>query len=321
MVPSTAVAALFISSAGISEFLEMGFISTSALSRMASADTSSSFASSATFVTASFCSSRIFLFSSSSARFCRACFSDLAMATIPRMRWNFSNVIGSKTFMIFSIISADTSKLYSLLPKSSMSLRLSFPPPVVLVLAKRSFLTSNFFRALAFFVAFSLTVRTDAKSLSIVRLPPVSVARRSASSLLTFREASLSPISSSFSSTALVAASTTSLHPTTIFSVESAVSTIFSGVTSESPFSTFAVSSASLTLPSAFSTSPSTSFMILSTFSASSFLFLSSSIRAASSAARFSLISSMRCCACCNAFSASWETFSACEPMDSRCSA
>mmetsp|Transcript_109532 Transcript_109532/g.309612 ORF Transcript_109532/g.309612 Transcript_109532/m.309612 type:complete len:238 (-) Transcript_109532:639-1352(-) len=226
--------------------------------------------------------------------------------------------------MILSRLSLGNSKpQYSALAKAMTSSRLSFSSWSLSYFLKNSLLSRSFLRAFALRCALSRVDATTAASFSRTLRPCRSLPLSSSISRRTLRAASPSPISLHFSSTSLRDFSTTSLEASTTFSVVDAASTMASGeLCCSSATSMFLeVSWASLTLSSANLMISATSFTSFSTFSASSLALRSSSWRRRSSSARFSLISSMRFCACWRVCSASCETFCACEPSDSRCEA
>mmetsp|Transcript_114704 Transcript_114704/g.370669 ORF Transcript_114704/g.370669 Transcript_114704/m.370669 type:complete len:236 (-) Transcript_114704:494-1201(-) len=222
--------------------------------------------------------------------------------------------------MILSKVSGGTSKpSNSALAKAAISSRLSLSSLSTSYFLKNSLRSWSFFRAAALRAAFSLEDATALPSFSNSLLPLESLLRYSSISRSTLRAALPTPISLHFSSRDLMLASIADLHSSITFSVAEAASTMASGVPSWPSGIFFAASWASVTFASAAFTSPVTSSMSRSTFSASSLALRSSSARRRSSSARFSLISSMRRCACCSVCSASCETFSLCEPKLSKC--
>mmetsp|Transcript_116690 Transcript_116690/g.330081 ORF Transcript_116690/g.330081 Transcript_116690/m.330081 type:complete len:242 (-) Transcript_116690:732-1457(-) len=230
--------------------------------------------------------------------------------------------MGSRMRMIFSSVSGGISKSYSLLEKAVTSSAFSFPSPSPSCFSNSAFRTASFLNAEAFLEALSLMICTEVLIFERVRRPSASFSCKSPKSALTPREASLSPISSRFFDISFEAASVASYALSTIASVAFEASTIASGDESAALVAMASEDSlASATFAPAPSTLARASFISLSTSSASSFFRCSSSAARRSSSSRFRLISSILCCAWCNAFSASDETFSACEPMASRCSA
>mmetsp|Transcript_41680 Transcript_41680/g.107903 ORF Transcript_41680/g.107903 Transcript_41680/m.107903 type:complete len:470 (-) Transcript_41680:360-1769(-) len=318
MAASAAVALAFISSALMSGASRVrGLASVSTLSRESSTSPSSLLASSARLCTACFCSSSSFLRRSCSARAVRACDSERATPTFWCSDRNFSKEIGSRVLRILSSTSPGSSKSYSVLLNAATSSRLRVPSESPSCLAKRSFISSSFFMALPFRTARSFFSFTWAQSRSMLRRPSATWACRSPTSRFTRRAASHSPISFDFSTSIDDVVSRVSSTALRAFSVASADATISSGVPSW-PSALLASATAPSTVARASLTSLLISFMILSTFSCSSFLLFSSSTRRRSSSARCSLMSSMRLWVSFSVSVASCEMRSASEPMASR---
>mmetsp|Transcript_27688 Transcript_27688/g.76202 ORF Transcript_27688/g.76202 Transcript_27688/m.76202 type:complete len:242 (+) Transcript_27688:1177-1902(+) len=241
------------------------------------------------------------------------------MATLRCIAWNLSRVTGSSMRMILSRASSGSSKpSNSALEKAATSVRQSLPSWSESCFSKEPLRSRSFFRAAALAAALALVELTTLASFSTCLRPPRSFPLSSSISLRTLRAASQSPISFHLSSKDLRDFSSAALVASRTFSTPAAASAMASGVPLSPSVMPFAASCASVTFPSVSFTSSFTSFTSLSTFSASSFARRSFSTRRRSSSARFSLMLSMRSCACWSVSCASCVTFCAWEPSASR---
>mmetsp|Transcript_64748 Transcript_64748/g.202793 ORF Transcript_64748/g.202793 Transcript_64748/m.202793 type:complete len:256 (-) Transcript_64748:194-961(-) len=242
------------------------------------------------------------------------------MATFRCTAWNFSKVMGSSTRMILStLISVGSKPSNSALEKARTSVRLSFPSPSTSCLSKDALRSRSRFSAAALRRALSLAELATRASFSSCSLPSSTFLRCSSISRRAFRAASPSPISRHMRSREAALLSSATLEASATCSASPAALAVASGVQPSPSRMPSDASVASASFSSACFASAPASFRSPSTLSASSFARRSSSWRLRSSSARFSLMSSMRFCACCSASCASCVTCCACEPNASSC--
>mmetsp|Transcript_117134 Transcript_117134/g.331916 ORF Transcript_117134/g.331916 Transcript_117134/m.331916 type:complete len:466 (-) Transcript_117134:591-1988(-) len=283
-------------------------------------------------------------FSSSSRRRSRALTSDFMIATMPRMRWDFSTGTPSPSAMALKILSRCSSagsNSYSSLANVATSARLSFPSPSASYFRNRSFCSLSFFIAAACRPARSFVLFAVSRMPEMVRRWAASVLNRGWNSdFKVLTAVAVLPISCFLAVSRADTWSRATFAADAAFSATSAASISPSGV-AVSDVSVIAgaalaaLTTLSPTSPTAFEAAKamvstcnfsaclfSSSTFFRSPSSASAFFLLSaSSISLSSSSKRRLLASSTRAFACSMALFDSCMTFSIWDPILSRCSA